>query len=118
MTAPEHEETFRVTDRRRRTSDEDTSPPRPTEPAGEAQPGSAVAAEEGESLAGLFTMLANSAAMALGEGDPGQASELIDVLMLLRKKTEGHRTADETQVLDELLYEVQRRYAEVMKRSG
>lgn len=118
MAAPEREESFKVTDRRRRTSEEDTPPSRPTEPPREAPAASAVAADEGESLAGLFTMLANSAVMALSEGDPGQASELIELLVLIRKKTEGNRTAEETQVLDELLFEVQRRYVEVMKPSG
>ena len=118
MSAPEHEESFKVNDRRRRTSDEDT-PARPPEPPREAAtPASAVAADEGESLVGLFTMLANSAAMALGEGDAGQAGELIELLTVLRRKTEGNRTAEETQVLDELIYEAQVRYVEVMKQSG
>jgi hypothetical protein len=40
------------------------------------------------------------------------------MLVLLRKRTEGNRTAEESQVLDELIYEVQVRYVEVMKRSG
>ena len=110
MAAPEREETFKVTDRRRRMVEDETPPPRVAEPA--------PAADEGDSLAGLFSMIANSAAIALSEGDPAQAAELINALGLLRKKTEGNRTAQETQVLDELTHELQVRYVEVMKRSG
>jgi hypothetical protein len=118
MSAPEPEETFKVNDRRRRTSEEDTPARLPEPPREAAAPESAVAADEGESLVGLFSMLANSAAMALSEGDAGQAGELIELLTLLRKKTEGNRTAEETQVLDELIYEVQVRYVGVTKQSG
>ena len=118
MSASEHEETFKVNDRRRRTSEEDTPARAPEPPREPAAPASVVAADEGESLVELFSMLANSAAMALSEGDAGQAGQLIGLLALLRKKTEGNRTAEETQVLDELIYEIQVRYVEVMKQSG
>jgi len=73
-------------------------------------------------------MLGSSALMALGETDPttgqrGQldlpmAAEVIDVLALLGEKTEGRRSADETQVLDELLYDLQMRYVSVTKCPG
>jgi Domain of unknown function (DUF1844) len=73
-------------------------------------------------------MLATSAAVALGESpdpltsevhhDLPQAAELIDVLLLLREKTEGHRTHEESQVLDEVLYDLQLRYVAATKRSG
>ena len=46
------------------------------------------------------------------------AAEVVDVLALLREKTEGRRSADETQVLDELLYDLQMRYVSAMKRPG
>jgi hypothetical protein len=36
----------------------------------------------------------------------------------LREKTESHRTAEETQVLDELVYDLQLRYVEATKQSG
>jgi len=42
--------------------------------------------------------------------DPRQAAELIDVLMLLRERTEGRRIPEESQALDELLYDLQLRY--------
>lgn len=50
--------------------------------------------------------------------DPMQAAELIDVLMLLREKTEGHRTPEETQVLEEIIYDLQVRYVNATRRSG
>jgi hypothetical protein len=73
-------------------------------------------------------MLGSSGLMAFGEADPttgqlGQrdlpmAAEVIDVLALLREKTEGHRSAEETQVLDELLYDLQLRYVSATQRPG
>ena len=89
---------------------------------------SSVPEDPERSLAGLFVMLGDSALMALGDAaDPesGQrqrdlpaAAEVIDVLLLLRAKTEGRRSAEETQVLDELLYDLQLRYVSATKRSG
>jgi hypothetical protein len=46
------------------------------------------------------------------------AAEVIDVLGLLREKTEGRRSAEETQVLEELLYDLQLRYVDATKRPG
>jgi uncharacterized protein DUF1844 len=131
MGSSEPEETFKVTDRRRRGDDE---PSRPAEPRREpaATPRPAAPAPEpgdpGRSLVGLFMMLGSSALIALGEADPstGQraqpdlpmAAEVIDVLALLREKTEGRRSAEETQVLDELLYDLQMRYVSATKRPG
>jgi Domain of unknown function (DUF1844) len=70
-------------------------------------------------------MLATEALIALGEApDPvtGQqqrelahASDVIDVLTLLRDKTEGHRTTDETRTLDDLIYDLQVRYVKAVK---
>src|SRR5262245_34029346 len=76
-------------------------------------------AEPGErGLEGLFIMLASSAVVALGQApdpmtgkmrdkNPAAAADAIDLLTLLREKTEGHRTARETQILDELIYDLQ-----------
>ena len=140
MAVPE-EEGFKVTDRRRRLDDEDaptSSPPVPEPP----QPSSAArvsadtyatapareAATAERDLTGLFVMLASSAAMALGEvADPltgqvhkdlAQAAELVDLLVLLREKTEGRRSPEETQVLEELIYDLQLRYVAATRRSG
>ena len=85
-------------------------------------------AESERSLAGLFVMLASSATMAMGDApdpmtgqvhrDLGQAAEIIDLLVLLREKTEGNRSAEETQILDEIVYDLQLRYVAATKRGG
>ena len=134
MSAPEPEAGFKVTDRRRRDSVEDPSPllatpgaPVDRQPPTAATAGIEADTEEEASLSALFMMLANSAVVALGEPDPAtgrrhhdpaQAAEIIALLQLLRTKTEGNRTVEETQVLEELLYELQVRYVEAMKQSG
>ena len=126
MASEEPEATFKVTDRRRRGDDEPARAPRP-EPAPPPR-AQAPPAEPGRSLVGLFMMLGGSALMALGEADPTtgrrgerdlpMAAEVIDVLALLREKTEGRRSVEETQVLDELLYDLQLRYVDATKRPG
>ncbi len=50
--------------------------------------------------------------------DLANAADIIDLLSLLRDKTQGHRSAEETQVLDELLYDLQLRYVTATKRSA
>ena len=122
MAAEEPEVTFKVTDRRRRGDDEPAPAPAPRSAPPPAP------ADPGRNLVGLFMMLGGSALMALGEADPttgqrGQpdlpmAAEVIDVLALLREKTEGHRLAEETQVLEDLLYDLQVRYVNATKRPG
>jgi len=73
-------------------------------------------------------MLATEALIALGEApDPvtGQqqrelthASALIDLLSLLRDKTQGHRSAKETGTLEDLIYDLQLKYVKAAKSSG
>ncbi len=130
MAPDEPEGAFKVIDRRRRGDDEPAAAPEPRRetpaaprPAPPPEPG-----DPGRSLVGLFMMLGSSGLMALGEADPttgqrGQrdlpmAAEVIDVLALLREKTEGRRSPEETQVLDELLYDLQLRYVNATKRPG
>jgi len=128
--AQEPEEVFKVTDRRRRLDDDEPSPPTPPR-APEAEPVPAApppASGIGErSLAGLFMMLASSAVVALGDApdpltgqrqvDLAQAADAIDLLILLREKTEGHRSPEESRILDEVLYDLQLRYVHATKRS-
>ena len=115
MTSP-LEEGFRVTDRRRRDTIEapkSSTSETPHAPSAE------------RSLVGLFMMLATEALIALGDApDPvtgqqhrelPQASAIIDLLALLREKTEGHRSAEETRTLDHLIYDLQLRYVEAVK---
>jgi hypothetical protein len=155
MVSGESDEGFRVTDRRRRAEDDagpappaETPSHRPPAPRGEGParqaptretPPSAPRSNEPEiiaepplggerSLAGLFVMLAGSAAMALGETpdpltgqvhrDLDQAADLVDLLILLREKTEGNRSPEETQILDEIVYDLQLRYVSATKRGG
>ena len=111
MASEDPESSFKVTDRRRRGEDEAPPP-----------------ADPDRSLVGLFMMLSSSAVMALGEEDPAtgerdqadlpMAAELIDVLALLREKTDGRRTAEESHVLDQILYDLQMRYVSLTRRPG
>ncbi len=132
MVPAEPEEPFKVSDRRRRPADDEPPAPSaaraeaPRKPAAEplADPGD----EPGRSLIGLFMMLASSAVISMGEApdpatgerhhDLAHAADAIDLLLLLRQKTEGHRSAEETQILDEVLYDLQLRYVSATKRSG
>jgi hypothetical protein len=125
MAAEELEGGFKVTDRRRRGDEE---PSRPSRAVAAPEPSSAASGDTERNLVGLFMMLGSSALMAFGEPDPttGQrtqrdlpmAAEVIDVLVLLREKTEGRRSDEETQVLDQLLYDLQLRYVNATKRLG
>ena len=123
------DEGFRVTDRRRRDIIDTPSPPGdpPTShsaPFSSSTPDARNARSE-RSLIPLFMMLATQALIALGETpDPvtGQrrrelahASAAIDLLSLLREKTEGHRTPDEARTLEDLIYDLQLSYVKAVK---
>ena len=141
MAGTESDETFKVTDRRRRDDADEPSratenprieapsPPR-SEPHAEprqAAPEPPPPSGSGRNLVGLFMMLAQSAMMAMGEpiepgmpqprANPPEAAALVDLLLLLREKTEGNRSPEETEVLGELLYDLQLRYIELTKRA-
>ena len=122
MTQPP-DEGFKVTDRRRRDDSEPRT--RDTEPLA-ARPGQESQGRvDTRSLADLFLMLATEAVVALGDApDPAtgkrdralpHAAEMIDLLLLLRDRTQGNRTAEETQVLEEVLYDLQLRYVRATK---
>src|SRR5438132_13327452 len=125
MPTGDSEDVFKVTDRRRRLDAED--PPRPPLSSDESRPpvphGSAPPGER--SLVGLFMMLASSAVVALGHApdpltgqrqtDLAQAADAIDLLLLLREKTESHRSVEESRILEELLYDLQLRYVGATK---
>jgi Domain of unknown function (DUF1844) len=129
------DETFKVTDRRRR-DETDESPTVPAPPdsaapapraaaAGSASQGPAPGPQGSPELQGLFIMLASSALVNLGEtADPEtgervldleQAKEAIDLLSLLRVKTEGNRTDQESHLLEEMLYDLQLRFVRAAK---
>ena len=135
------EESFKVTDRRRRDDADEpertleipriegAKEPRPETPPDrrQAAPPSAPSPPASDrSLVGLFMMLAQSAMMALGEApepgmgqpraNPQEAAALVDLLVLLREKTEGNRSPEENEVIGELIYDLQLRYINLTKR--
>lgn len=73
-------------------------------------------------------MLANTVMMLLGQvPDPNtqqryldlpQAKHNIDILMLLREKTQGNVTADEHQLLEEMLPQLQMAYTSISQQAG
>ena len=78
------------------------------------------------SFAAFVLSLAHTAAVHFGDiPDPvsGQKSEvnlpaaqqMIDILALLEEKTRGNLTAEERQLLDQILYELRLRFVEVSK---
>src|SRR5437016_11102751 len=115
MASEDPEETFKVTDRRRRAQDDEpTRPAPPNAPPPRAERERSRPAREPErSLTVLFMMLASSAAIAMGDApDPvtGQrhydlvhAAEAIDLLVLLREKTRSEEHTSELQSLTKLV---------------
>ena len=130
------EQPFRVTDRRRRddAAPEAPAPPEQPDPGPPIQPPPAPspgsppppdAAAGGPDLQGLFMMFASSALVNLGEAaDPAtgermmdleQARDAVDLLVMLRTKTEGNRTPKENHLLEEILYDLQVRFVRAAK---
>ncbi len=130
------EQPFRVTDRRRRddAAPEAPAPPvqpdpgAPIQPPPAPSPGSPPSPDApagGPDLQGLFVMLASSALVNLGEAaDPAtgertmdleQARDAVDLLVMLRTKTEGNRTPQESHLLEEILYDLQVRFVRAAK---
>jgi hypothetical protein len=76
------------------------------------------------SFTAFILSLATTAAIHLGDvADPGSgtslppnlegASQMIEILSLLDQKTRGNLTAEERQVLEQVLYELRLRYVEM-----
>ena len=76
----------------------------------------------------FVAMLANNVMMFLGQiPDPAtqqprrdllQAKHTIDILIMLRDKTQGNQTTEEDQLLQELLPQLQMAYVSVSKQAG
>ncbi|MBK6685578.1 MAG: DUF1844 domain-containing protein [Deltaproteobacteria bacterium] len=49
------------------------------------------------------------------KSDLGAAAQYIDILRMLKEKTQDNLDTEETRLLDTLLYDLQMRYLEVMK---
>ena len=75
---------------------------------------------------GFVLSLAHTAAVHFGDianpatGQPGEANldaarQMIEILSLLEEKTRGNLTAEERQLLDQILYELRMRYIEAQK---
>ena len=83
--------------------------------------------ESAVSFLGFVVSLAHTAAVHFGDvPDPvsGQtfpanlpaAQQMIDILALLEEKTRGNLTAEERQLLEQVLYELRLRYLEASKQ--
>lgn len=128
------EGSFKVTDRRLRDTESaggSTSRPEPASAARSApSPDSPLHHREpaAPDLSNLFVMFASSALIALGEApDPetgerevnlAQAREGVDILLLLRDKTEGNRTEKESRFLEDILYDLEMRFLRAAKGGG
>jgi hypothetical protein len=76
----------------------------------------------------FVAMLANNVMMFLGQipdpvsrqprRDLAQAKHTIDILLMLREKTQSNLTADEEQLLKELLPQLQMAYVSVSRQAG
>jgi len=78
---------------------------------------------------GFVLSLAHTAAFHFGDvpdpatgknGEPNVAAarQLIDILALLEEKTRGNLTAEERQLLEQLVYELRLRYVEATKNAS
>lgn len=79
-------------------------------------------------LSTFFLSISSAAFFGLGISPPGTeekpkidlelARHNIDLLELMEEKTRGNRTADESKLLEQLLFETRMRYVEVERRLG
>jgi hypothetical protein len=127
---------FRVTDRRRFAetgeprADTPPEPERPAPPAAEAPHAATSPREETPEPVNFSTFvlgLSTQALYHLGEipdplteqveRDLGAAKQVIDILGILREKTQNNLEPAEQDLLDSILYDLRMRYVELM-RSG
>lgn len=121
-------EGFKVQDRRGRSAgaERSDSPQAESRQAGAAAWSGPADLPAEPDLASLILLLAHSALFHLGEGpgaagpsapvDLAQAKFSIDLLRLLKGKTEGNRTPEETRLLEGVLYDLQLRFVEATSR--
>jgi hypothetical protein len=77
---------------------------------------------QGVSFAGFVMSLASTAAVHFGDipdpaggdqkADLKAAAQMIDIIAMLQEKTRGNLTADESDLVERLLYELRMRYVE------
>ena len=132
------DERFKVTDRRGRadaaadatTPSARSSADRAADPAASSPPSSdaSLRGGPGSELTALFMMFASSALVSLGavpdpekneqRVDLGPAQAAIDVLLMLREKTRGNRSEQETRLLEDILYDLQMRFVRASRSSS
>jgi hypothetical protein len=122
---------------RRPTETSQPSPPPPTREAPRAEEPRRPRTEGGAGVprdlppadfSTFVQMLAGNIMMSLGQlpdpitqqrrRDLGQAKHTIDILLMLRDKTRGNLTADEAQLLQELLPQLQMAYVSASRQVG
>jgi hypothetical protein len=124
---------FSVVDRRRRGEDEPTPAPRSMPPPSTSTPPPRIEPPGGPrgqpraDFASFCVMLYSDALVHLGQvpdpvsGQPHQDLEqaqfTIELLDLLKEKTEGNRTAEESGVLDEILATLRMAYVRANRRA-
>jgi len=85
--------------------------------------------EPGLTFMGFVLSLASTAAIHFGDmpdpitGQRGEinldgAAQMIEILALLDQKTRGNLTAEERQILEQILYELRLRFVEASKAPG
>ena len=107
------EPNLKVTDRRHFTADgelkADLPEPSPSTPAeASSAPPPSVSAEAAVSFSSFIISLATQAADYLGgeQKDLGAARQMISALEMLKDKSEGRRTEDESRILDAILFDL------------
>ena len=126
---------FKIYDRRLFTEEGELreESPQPRKPRETARPLDASNKPEPEDrdrnpieFSSFLLSLAGSAMMHLGEGGPQGAGthppenleaacQMIDILVMLKKKTQGNRSAEEDKLLEQLLFELQMTYVRKSK---
>ncbi len=128
------EKKFKVTDRRQFTEQGELrqDPPAPREewptqtpPASSEGPQGKARADAKIDFSSFLLSLAGSAMMHLGEApgtsgpqspeDLEAARQMIEIVSMLQAKTKGNLSAEESQLLDQLLYELQMAYVNKTK---
>lgn len=119
------EPTIKVTDRRRFARDESADQPAAEKPAGKPH-STPPPPRPPVDFTTFILSLASTALIQMGEApdpDTGEhvkqlelARETINLLGMLREKTRGNLTDEETRFFDALLYDLRVRYVEATKR--
>lgn len=121
------QEDFKVTDRRHRGEpSSDASSSRANVPVDHRSERSGSDVGQAD-LGSLFMMFASSALASLGVApdpqtkqsprDLAQARATIDVLLMLREKTNGNRTEQENRLVEGILYDLQMRFVSAVREA-